>query len=127
MLDRIAPAAGPHASGAYSPAIRAGNLIFVSGQGPFDPGSGEIAADDIAGQVRRTLDNVALLLEAAGGQLADVVRVDAYLSDLDDFARYDEAFRDVFGEQLPTRTTVQAALGGILVEINAIAYLHDAS
>lgn len=127
MLDRIAPAAGPNASGAYSPAIRAGNLIFVSGQGPFDPSSGEIAADDIAGQVRRTLDNVALLLHAAGGQLADVVRVDAYLADLDDFARYDEAFRDVFGEQLPTRTTVQAALGGILVEINAIAYLHDAS
>jgi 2-iminobutanoate/2-iminopropanoate deaminase len=53
--------------------------------------------------------------------------VDAYLADLDDFARYDEAFRDVFGEQLPTRTTVQAAPGGILVEINAIAYLHDAS
>ncbi len=88
---------------------------------------GEIAADDIAGQVRSTLDNVALLLRAAGGQLADVVRVDAYLADLDDFARYDEAFRDVFGEQLPTRTTVQAELGGILVEINAIAYLHDAS
>jgi 2-iminobutanoate/2-iminopropanoate deaminase len=127
MLDRIAPAAGPTASGAYSPAIRAGNLIFVSGQGPFDPSSGEIAADDIAGQVRSTLDNVALLLQAAGGQLADVVRVDAYLADLDDFARYDEAFRDVFGEQLPTRTTVQAELGGILVEINAIAYLHDAS
>ena len=127
MLDRIVPPGGPQSSGAYSPAIRAGNLVFVSGQGPFDPVSGEIAADDIAGQVRRTLENVALVLQAAGSRLEDVVRVDAYLADLEDFPRYDETFREVFGEQLPSRTTVQAALGGILVEINAIAYLHDAS
>jgi 2-iminobutanoate/2-iminopropanoate deaminase len=79
MLERIAPRTGPHASSAYSPALRAGNLVFVSGQGPFDPITGEIDADDIAGQVRRTLENVALLLEAAGSRLDDVVRVDAYL------------------------------------------------
>ncbi len=126
MLERIAPAAGPQASGAYSPAIRAGNLIFVSGQGPFDPGTGEITAEDIGGQVKRTLENIALLLQAAGSRLDDVVRVDTYLADLDDFQRYDETFRDVFGEHMPTRTTVQASLDGILVEINAIAYIDDA-
>jgi 2-iminobutanoate/2-iminopropanoate deaminase len=127
MIERIAPAGGPHASGAYAPAIRAGNLVFVSGQGPLDPSSGELAAEDIAGQVRRTLANVALVLEATGAGLADVVRVDAYLANIGDFAEYDQTFREVFGEQLPTRTTVEAALGGILVEINAIAYVDDAS
>jgi 2-iminobutanoate/2-iminopropanoate deaminase len=127
MLERIAPAGGPHASGAYAPAIRAGNLVFVSGQGPFDPSNGELAAEDIAGQVSRTLTNVALVLEAAGAGLSDVVRVDAYLANIEDFADYDDAFREVFGERLPTRTTVQAGLGGILVEINAIAYTDDAT
>jgi 2-iminobutanoate/2-iminopropanoate deaminase len=122
MLDRIAPSSGPQASGAYSQAIRAGNLIFVSGQGPFDPSTGEIATSDISGQVRRTLENVALLLQAAGSGLEDVVRVDAYLANIDDFPSYDDTFREVFGDQLPTRTTVQAGLGGILVEITAMAY-----
>jgi 2-iminobutanoate/2-iminopropanoate deaminase len=126
MPERIAPVDGPHASGAYAPAIRAGNLVFVSGQGPFEPSSGEVAAEDIAGQVERTLANVALVLEAAGATLGDVVRVDAYLAKIDDFAAYDSTFREVFGDQLPTRTTVQAGLGDILVEINAIAYVDDA-
>jgi 2-iminobutanoate/2-iminopropanoate deaminase len=127
MLERIAPVGGPHASGAYAPAIRAGNLVFVSGQGPFDPSSGELAAEDIAGQVRRTLANVALVLEAVGAGLSDVVRVDAYLANIEDFADYDDTFREVFGERLPTRTTVEAGLGSILVEINAIAYIDDAT
>lgn len=127
MLERIAPPAGPNATGAYSPGIRVGNLIFVSGQGPFDPSSGKIAADGIGAQVRRTLENVELVLQAGGSRLDEVVRVDAYLADLEDFPRYDETFREVFGEHLPTRTTVQARLGGILVEINAIAYVDDAS
>jgi 2-iminobutanoate/2-iminopropanoate deaminase len=127
MFDRVAPAGGPHPSGAYVPAIRAGNLVFVSGQGPFDPSSGALAATDIAGQVRRTLANIALILEAAGARLSDVVRTDVYLANIEDFAAYDEAFREAFGSQLPTRTTVEAALDGILVEINAIACVDDAS
>jgi 2-iminobutanoate/2-iminopropanoate deaminase len=118
------PEHGPHASGAYVPGIAAGPFVFVSGQGPLDPGTGEVIGDDVATQTRATLENVARVLAAAGASLADVVRVDAYLADISQFPAYDDAFRATFGDRLPTRTTVGAALGGIEVEITAIAYLE---
>lgn len=119
------PEGGPHASGAYVPGISAGQFVFVSGQGPLDPVTGEIVGDDVATQTRATLDNVARVLAAAGAGLGDVVRVDAYLADIDQFSAYDEAFRTAFGDRLPTRTTVGARLGGIEVEITAIAYVGE--
>jgi 2-iminobutanoate/2-iminopropanoate deaminase len=121
----IHPEGGPRASGAYVPGIRAGQLVFVSGQGPHDPVTGALPSEDLADQVHATLANVERVLAAAGGSLSDVVRVDAYLADLAAFDVYDAAFREVFGSHLPTRTTVGAALGEIQVEINAIAYLAD--
>src|SRR5262245_11987633 len=120
-MRALQPENGPHASGAYVPGIQAGQLVFVSGQGPFDPSTGELAAEDVEGQVRATLANVERVLQAAGGSLRDVVRIDAYLADLANFDEYDRVYRDVFGGHLPTRTTVGAELAGIEVEINAIA------
>jgi 2-iminobutanoate/2-iminopropanoate deaminase len=122
-VQQIHPEGGPHAGGAYVPGIRAGGLVFVSGQGPFDPETGELAADDLEGQVRATLANVERVLAAAGASLHDVVRVDAYLADLSRFDDYDRAFRRAFGGHLPTRTTVLAGLDNIEVEINAIAFV----
>jgi 2-iminobutanoate/2-iminopropanoate deaminase len=124
-VQQIHPEGGPHAGGAYVPGIRAGGLVFVSGQGPFDPETGELAADDLEGQVRATLANVERVLAAAGASLHDVVRVDAYLADLSRFGDYDRAFRAAFGDHLPTRTTVQAGLDNIEVEINAIAFVGE--
>lgn len=121
-MERLHPNGGPRASGAYSPGIAAGGFVFVSGQGPLDPETGEVVGSDVAEQTRATLRNVERVLAAAGLALTDVVRVDAYLADLGQFDVYDRAFRAAFGENLPTRTTVEAGLGEIQVEINAIAY-----
>jgi 2-iminobutanoate/2-iminopropanoate deaminase len=124
-VQQIRPEGGPNPGGAYVPGIRAGDLVFVSGQGPHDPQTGQLLADDVEGQVRATLANVERVLAAADATLQDVVRIDAYLADLGDFPDYDRAFRDVFAGHLPTRTTVQAGLADILVEINAIAFTGE--
>jgi 2-iminobutanoate/2-iminopropanoate deaminase len=121
-VKRLQPQGGPHASGAYTPGIAAGGFVFVSGQGPLDPATGAIVGTTIAEQTAATLANVERVLAAADARLADVVRVDAYLADMTDFGAYDEAFRRAFGADLPTRTTVEAGLGGILVEISAVAF-----
>src|SRR4051794_10497044 len=101
--ETITPQDGPRPSGAYSPAVRAGDFIFVSGQGPFDPSTGGPAGDDIGTQVRQTLQNVNAILQAAGAGLDDVVRVDVYLADMGDFDEYDAAYRSVFPSDPPTR------------------------
>ena len=119
----IFPAGGPRPSGAYSPAVRAGDFVFVSGQGPVDPATGALPGDDIRAQVRQTLRNVATILDAVGATMDDVVRVDAFLADFDDFAAYDEVYREFFQGDLPARTTVQAGLGEIKVEITVVAFL----
>ncbi|GAC1692046.1 MAG: RidA family protein [Gemmatimonadaceae bacterium] len=118
----IALASGyPVPVGAYSPAARAGNLIFVSGQVPKDPRTGEVEPGDVRAQTRRVLANVAAVLEAASASLHDVVSVTAYLANADDWAAFNEVYRDVFRPPYPTRTTVGAQLRGILVEVSAIA------
>lgn len=124
-MQEIHPTGGPTASGAYVPGIRAGQFVFVSGQRPNDPVTDALPSEALDVQVRATLANVERVLVSAGATLHDVVRIDAYLADLSAFDVYDAAFRDVFGGHRPTRTTVEAELGGIQVEINAIAYLGD--
>jgi 2-iminobutanoate/2-iminopropanoate deaminase len=124
-MQQIRPEGGPQPGGAYVPGIRAGDFVFVSGQGPHDPQTGDLVAEDVEGQVRATLANVERVLAAAGASLSDVVRVDAYLADLSDFAAYDRVFREAFAGHLPTRTTVQAGLAGIRVEINAVAFTGE--
>lgn len=119
----IFPANGAKPRGAYSPGIRAGDFIFVSGQGPIDPDTGEVVGSDLTTQVQQTMRNVERVVTAAGGTLDQVVRVDAHLAHLSEFAAYDAAYREFFRGDLPARTTVEANIGDILVEISAVAYV----
>jgi 2-iminobutanoate/2-iminopropanoate deaminase len=113
----------PKAAGAYSPVVRAGDLLFVSGQVPKDPGTGELVGEDVVTQTRAVFGNLRLLLEAAGSSLADVVSVTAYLARIEDWAAFNEEYAKQLEAPYPTRTTLGAGLHGFLVEINAIAYV----
>jgi len=120
---KIETKVGPQPIGAYSQAMRAGDFIFVSGQGPFDPHSGEICGGNIEEQTARTLGNIKDILEAGGASMADVVKVTAHLSDMALFERYNRAYSSYFPDPKPARTTVGGQLLGNLVEIDAIAYV----
>jgi 2-iminobutanoate/2-iminopropanoate deaminase len=111
--------------GAYSQGLRAGDFIFVSGQGPLDPQTGQIVGTTIEEQTTRVLENIKAILEAGGASMADVVKVSAHLSDLSLFQRYNTVYASYFPDPKPTRTTVGSQLPGILVEIDAIAYVGD--
>ena len=108
----------------YSQGRRAGGFLFVSGQVPFDV-QGNLVGPGIAEQTRAALQNVKAIVEAAGATLADVVKVNVYLTDLGNFAAMNEVYRTFFSEPFPARTTVQAGLLGFLVEIDAVAALPD--
>jgi 2-iminobutanoate/2-iminopropanoate deaminase len=110
--------------GAYSPAVRAGNMIFVSGQVPKDPRTGAMVQGDVGAQTKQVFRNLEQVLEAAGASLADVVAITAYLEDIADWEAFNEAYRSVFERPYPTRTTVGARLNGFLVEISAIAVVR---
>ena len=112
----------PPPAGAYSPAIRAGDLLFVSGQVPKDPETGVIA-DDVGQQTRQVLENLRRVLASAGAGIDDVVSVTAYLSDIGDWDAFNGVYSEVFREPYPTRTTVGAGLHGFAVEISAVAYV----
>lgn len=113
----------PKPVGAYSPAVRAGDFVFISGQVPRDPRTSALAGDDIESQVRATLTNVKNALAAAGATLDDVVSVTAYLADVDDWPKFNDVYKETFRAPYPTRTAIGANLRGILVEISAVAYL----
>jgi 2-iminobutanoate/2-iminopropanoate deaminase len=115
----------PTARGPYSPAIRVGNVLFVSGYGPIDPTTDEVVRGDFAAQVRLTLDNIKTLLEEAGASLDHVVKTTVYLSDMDDFGTLNEIYATYFSNDPPARTTIQAARLplDIAVEIDCIAYV----
>lgn len=117
------PNAAPPA-GHYTPAIRAGDFVFLSGQGPVDAGTGQLVLGTVAEQTALTLRNLATLAEAAGGSLADAVKVNAYLADIADFQEYNTVYKETVPSPPPARTTVATGLaGGMLVEIDAILYL----
>jgi 2-iminobutanoate/2-iminopropanoate deaminase len=118
---RTAPDAPP-AAGAYSPAVRAGDFIFVSGQVPKDAATGRIEGD-VAHQTRVVLANLGAVLAAEGATLNDVVSVTAYLADIGDWDAFNAAYAQVFGAPYPARTTLGAGLHGFKVEINAVAYV----
>jgi 2-iminobutanoate/2-iminopropanoate deaminase len=121
----IQPAHGPPPGGAYSPGLRAGDFVFVSGQGPIDPATGQIVGETIEEQTARTLENVKLILEAAGATMADVVKATVILSDMSLFPRYNAIYATYFPDPKPTRTTSASDLLGRLVEIDVIAYVGD--
>jgi len=113
----------PPPAGAYSPGVRAGNLLFVSGQTPRDPASGQIVGSTVEEQTRITLANLERILRAGGATLANVVSVTVYLADENDWGTFDRIYRSVFSAPFPTRAVVGASLRGILVEISAVAYI----
>ena len=115
----------PAAVGPYSQAIRTGDLLFVSGQIPLDPSSGELVKEDAPGQARRCLENVSAICEAAGASLANAVRVSVWLTDMHDFAQVNEAYSDFFEGDPPARVAVEvgALPKGADVEIDAIVAL----
>jgi len=100
---------GPKAIGPYSPALRAGQWLFLSGQVPFDPTTGQLVDGDIATQTRRVLENIGTLLGAAGLTHTAVVRTTVFLADMNDFAAMNAAYAEFFSEPYPARSTVQAA------------------
>jgi 2-iminobutanoate/2-iminopropanoate deaminase len=118
--------AAPAAVGPYSQAMRSGDLLFCSGQIPLEPSTGELVKDDIEGQARRCLENLAAVAEAGGGSLATAVRCTVYLTDMNDFARVNEVYAGFFdGDDPPARVAVAVAAlpKGADVEIDAIVAL----
>ena len=113
----------PAAIGPYSQALRAGDWIFVSGQIPLDPVTGQIVQGDVSAQSERVLKNLDALLAAAGSSFADVVKTTVYLVDLKHFAAVNDVYGRWFEPPYPARATVQVAAlpRGALVEIDAIA------
>jgi 2-iminobutanoate/2-iminopropanoate deaminase len=122
MRETVMAEKGPEPAGPYSHAVIANGFVFVSGQGPVDPETGAMP-DAFADQVRQTLSNVRTILEAAGSSLDDVVKVNAYVTDLTRFAVFNEVYGEFFRQDSPARTTVAASLLGFLVEVDCIAVL----
>ena len=116
------PTDRPKPVGAYSPGVRAGDFIFVSGQVPRDPRTGALAGDDFASQTRQVFANIREVLGAAGATLDDVVSVIVYLTDVNDWGEFNDLCKAAFREPYPSRTAVGANLRGILVEVSAVAH-----
>jgi 2-iminobutanoate/2-iminopropanoate deaminase len=111
--------------GAYSTALRAGDFIFVAGQGPFNPATGELVGNTIEAQTQQVLDNIKAILEAAGARMEDVVKSTVHLADLSHFERYNAVYASYFPDPKPVRTTVGSQLLGMLVEIDVVAYVGE--
>jgi 2-iminobutanoate/2-iminopropanoate deaminase len=109
MKQAISSPDAPKAIGPYSQAIRAGQLLFLSGQVPLDPVTGQMVTGDIAAETRRVFENLDAVLKAGGRSFADVVRTTVYLADMNDFAAMNEVYGQYFSEPFPARATVQVA------------------
>ncbi len=121
---QIITANAPSPAGPYSQGIAADRFVFVAGQRPADPKTGEIA-EGIAAQTRQVIENLASVLEAAGSSLEDVVRSTVYLSDIKYFAEMNAVYEKLMPKPYPARTTIGTQLRGILVEIDVIAIKKD--
>ncbi|TAH52294.1 MAG: RidA family protein [Chloroflexota bacterium] len=112
----------PNPVGPYNQAIRAGNTLYVAGQGPIDPKTGQVVIGTIEEQATLTFENIKAILNAAGFSMNDVVKVTAYLTDLADFAKYNEIYKKYFTEPYPARATVGAQLlMHTFIEVECIA------
>jgi 2-iminobutanoate/2-iminopropanoate deaminase len=116
----------PRGTGAYSQAIRAGDFVFISGQGPLDPATLEVVGTTIEEQTEATLRNLQAIATGTGGSLSDVVKVSAFLSSIDLFPAFNATYERIFDTPpRPARTTTGAELRDILVEIDAVLYLPE--
>ncbi len=124
MIERVFPEGSPAPKGPYSPAVRAGDFVFVSGQGPVDAATGEYRYGDIRHETRVVLENIRLILAGCGAGPADVVKCSVFLADGRDFGAMNEVYAEFFGETKPARTTVECKFANpkMKVEIDCIAY-----
>lgn len=109
MRDVVSTDGAPKAIGPYSQAVRAGSLVFLSGQIPLDPSTGELVGGDIAAQTRRVMRNLDEVLRAAGLSFDHVVRCTIYLKDLSDFGVVNEVYGSYFSTPAPARTTIEVS------------------
>ena len=116
----------PQAIGPYSQAVKAGNLMFISGQITLDPESGDLVSQTIEDQAKQVLENVKSICEAAGCSLDDIVKISIFLTDLSNFAVVNDMMKEYFSEPYPARATVEVS-GlplGVNVEIEAIVLIN---
>lgn len=125
MRQLVTAPDAPKAVGAYSPAIRAGNLLFISGQIPIDPATGDLVKGDITAQTEQSMRNVRALLRAAGVSFEHVVRTTVFLADMNEFGAMNDVYARYIVDPAPARATVQVARlpRDVKVEIDAIAVL----
>jgi 2-iminobutanoate/2-iminopropanoate deaminase len=121
--ETVTAGGAPEPAGPYSHAVVANGFVYVSGQGPVNPETGS-TPDGFEDQVRQTFENLRTILEAAGSGLDGVVKVNAYLTDLTRFGRFNEVYGEYFAQDPPARTTVGADLLGILVEVDCVAVVR---
>ena len=112
----------PSPKGAYTPVVRAGDFIHVSGQVPRDPRTGETVGDDIRSQTRQVISNVSEALGTAGATLGDVCAVTVYLASADLWTEFNDEYKSLMTPPYPARTAIGADLRGMLVEITVVAY-----
>ncbi|HYS53305.1 MAG TPA: RidA family protein [Thermoanaerobaculia bacterium] len=124
-MDFIATKEAPHAIGPYSQAVRSGNTLYLSGQIPLDPVSGNLIEGDFAAQSRRVFDNLRAVLRAAGADFRNVTRATVYLTDLGNFQTLNSIYAQYFGDHKPARSTVGVAQlpRGAALEIDLIAVI----
>lgn len=123
MIERISPPGSPSPRGPYSPAVRAGDFIFVSGQGPLDPATDQLSPGDIQHETRLVLSNIRRILEGCGASMADVVQCSVFLADAGEFAAMNQIYAEFFGKDKPARTTVATGfVAPMRVEIDCVAY-----
>lgn len=125
MKTIVATTKAPAAIGPYSQAVSLGNLLFTSGQIPLDPATGQIVAGDVEAQTRQALTNVKEVLEAAGSDLAKVIKTTVFIKDMNDFAQINKVYATFFAADPPARSCVEVARlpKDVLVEVEAIAYI----
>jgi 2-iminobutanoate/2-iminopropanoate deaminase len=123
VKEIISTERGPKAIGPYSQAIRANGFIFISGQVPFDPATGQLVGGDIAQQTARVIENLKAIVEAAGSSLGHAVKVCVFLKDMGDFSAMNEVYAGYFPVNPPARSTVEVARlpRDVRVEIDLIA------
>ena len=126
MRESILTDRAPAPKGPYSQAIVCrGRHVYIAGQGPVDPATGEFTGATFEEQAVLTFENLQAVAAAAGASLGDFVKVNAYLSDMANFPRFNEIYRRYFEEPFPARTTVHSALPGFMIEVDGIAVLPD--
>ena len=125
MKKTVMAEKGPKPAGPYSHAVVANGFVFISGQGPVDPETGTMP-DAFVDQVRQTFRNVQTILEAAGTSPDNVVKVNAYVTDLTRFQEFNEVYGEFFQHDPPARTTVGSSLLGFLGEVDCVASIEEA-